>query len=135
MKRTALLFAIAFAIVVSVQAQIPDPGDPVCAYCNVDLKSQQPHKRGCPYYEEPSSESSSSSSSSSSFSTSKQSGPSPTMPFENGRCPECGKPCKPLAYIAADNIHSGCRLGEAIKDYWHYSHIWGTLFSTKTGKI
>ena len=47
-------------------AQIPDPGDPVCAYCDVDLKSQQAHKRGCPYYEEPKEEETSSSSSTSS---------------------------------------------------------------------
>ncbi len=51
MKRIALFVAIAFTTAASVRAQIPDPGDPVCAYCNVDLKSQQPHKRGCPYYD------------------------------------------------------------------------------------
>ena len=66
MKRIALLTTMALAAAVSVNAQIPDPGDPVCAHCHVDLKSQVPHKRSCPYYEEPSSEESSSSSSSSS---------------------------------------------------------------------
>jgi hypothetical protein len=66
MKRIALLIAMALTAAVSVHAQIPDPGDPVCAHCNVDLKSQQAHKPGCPYYSEPSSEESSSSSSSSS---------------------------------------------------------------------
>jgi hypothetical protein len=66
MKRIALLIAMALTAAVSVHAQIPDPGDPVCAHCNVDLKSQQAHKPGCPYYSAPSSEESSSSSSSSS---------------------------------------------------------------------
>lgn len=66
MKRIALLIAMALTAAVSVHAQIPDPGDPVCAHCDVDLKSQQAHKPGCPYYSEPSSEESSSSSSSSS---------------------------------------------------------------------
>ena len=56
MKRIALFVAIAFTTAASVRAQIPDPGDPVCAHCEVDLKSQQPHKPSCPYYSEPANE-------------------------------------------------------------------------------
>ena len=111
MKRAVLLIAIALTVVLYVHAQIPDPGDPVCVYCEVDLKSQQPHKPGCPYYSEPQEEESSSSSSSSSSSTSSK----PSRPFnertdvnldEYGRgryrCPECG------------NLHhtGSCQLGK-----------------------
>lgn len=54
--RGALLTVALLLTAVVVEAQIPVPGDPVCAFCGVDLKSQQPHKRGCPYYEEPADE-------------------------------------------------------------------------------
>lgn len=115
MKRIALLTTMALAAAVSVNAQIPDPGDPVCAHCHVDLKSQVPHKRSCPYYEEPSSESSSSSSSSSSTTTSKPSHPfnerTDVNPDDYGRgrykCPEC------------DNLYhtSSCQLGKVQSEY------------------
>ena len=116
MKRAVLLIAIALTVVLYVHAQIPDPGDPVCVYCEVDLKSQQPHKRGCPYYSEPANESSSSSNSSSSSSISSK----PSRPFnertdvnldEYGRgryrCPECG------------NLHhtGSCQLGKVQSEY------------------
>lgn len=126
MKRIVLLFAIAFAIVVSVQAQIPDPGDPVCAYCEVDLKSNQPHKRGCPYYEEPSSESSSSSSSSSSSTTSKPSRPFnertdvPLDYYGNNlyRCPKCGQ---------LNHSSDYCSLAKTQRDYRYWENkVWST---------
>ena len=116
MKRAVLLIAIALTVVLYVHAQIPDPGDPVCVYCEVDLKSQQPHKPGCPYYSEPQEEESSSSNSSSSSSTSSK----PSRPFnertdvnldEYGRgryrCPECG------------NLHhtGSCQLGKVQSEY------------------
>ena len=41
MKRISLLVAIAFTTAASVRAQIPDPGDPVCAYCEVNLKTAE----------------------------------------------------------------------------------------------
>lgn len=65
MKRLSLITILGLTAVFAY-AQIPDPGDPVCAYCDVDLKSQQAHKRGCPYYEAPKEEETSSSSSTSS---------------------------------------------------------------------
>lgn len=95
MKRITLLMSLALAVAVSVNAQIPDPGDPVCAHCGVDLKSQVPHKRSCPYYEEPTSEESSSSSSSSSSNSSLSSSSSsststPSTSTERKRLPfEC----------------------------------------------
>ena len=49
-------------------AQIPQVGDPVCAYCDVNLKTGEAHKSSCPYYEAPKEEESSSSSTSSSSS-------------------------------------------------------------------
>ena len=54
--RGALLTVVSLLTAVVVEAQIPVPSDPVCALCGVDLKSQQPHKRGCIYYEEPADE-------------------------------------------------------------------------------
>ena len=41
-------------------AQIPTPSNPVCAYCGVKLKTGEPHKSGCRYYEAPKKEESSS---------------------------------------------------------------------------
>ena len=117
MKRITLLMSLALAAAVSVNAQIPDPGDPVCAHCGVDLKSQVPHKRSCPYYEEPTSEESTSSSSSSSVSSSAS---KPSRPFnertdgdpaEYGRgsykCPECNS----LYHT------SSCQLGKVQSEY------------------
>ena len=48
-------------VATATRAQIPDPGDPVCAYCEVNLKTGEDHKRGCPYYSEPADEEESSS--------------------------------------------------------------------------
>ena len=59
MKRLNLIALLALTAT-ATHAQIPDPGDPVCAYCEVNLKTATSHKRGCPYYEEPKEESSSS---------------------------------------------------------------------------
>ena len=42
------------------EAQIPVPPDPSCAYCGVDIKSGEAHKKGCKYYSEPEDDSSSS---------------------------------------------------------------------------
>ena len=127
MMKRILSICMCLVVVLTAKAQIniPKVPDPVCALCGVDLKSNAPHKPGCRWYSPPTNdESSSSSSSSSRPSTPKTSGSTPTMPFENGRCPECGRPCKPLAYINYENIHSGCRLGEAIREYNHYSNLW-----------
>ena len=130
MKRTALLVAIASAIVVSVQAQIPDPPDPVCAHCGVDLKSQVPHKRSCPYYSAPEEEESSSGSSSSSSSSKKPSGPTKENPFADGNCPECGAKVR---LIGEYNKHrSGCRLGEAYREYYHW---WDVSLHDKKKKV
>ena len=52
MKRI-LSICLCLGTLLPAKAQIPEVGDPVCAICEVDLKSQQPHKRGCPYYSEP----------------------------------------------------------------------------------
>ena len=62
MKRLALFTLLCMAAMSSF-AQIPMPGDPVCAHCGVDLKSGEAHKSFCPYYEAPQQEESSSSSS------------------------------------------------------------------------
>lgn len=99
------------------RAQIPDPGDPHCAHCNVNLKTGEAHKRSCPYYSEPSNqESSSSSSSSSGSSTSQPSGPTRNNPFANGCCPECGAK---VEMIGQYNRHrSDCRLGNAYREYY-----------------
>jgi hypothetical protein len=55
----------------TTHAQIPQVSDPHCAYCNVNLKTGEPHKRSCPYYEAPMEEESFSSSSSSTTSSTK----------------------------------------------------------------
>lgn len=70
MKRISLIALLALAAT-ATRAQIPDPGDPVCAYCEVNLKTGEDHKRGCPYYSEPANEEESSSTTSS---------PSPSTP-------------------------------------------------------
>lgn len=44
-----------------VQAQIPPASDPHCAYCGVNLRTGEAHKKGCEYYSEPEDEESSSS--------------------------------------------------------------------------
>lgn len=68
MKR--IVFTLLLGLVVATsRAQIPQVSDPHCAYCNVNLKTGEPHKSSCPYYEAPKEEESSSSSSSSSSST------------------------------------------------------------------
>ena len=51
MKRLNLIALLALTAT-ATHAQIPDPGDPVCAYCDVNLKTGEDHKRGCPYYSE-----------------------------------------------------------------------------------
>ncbi len=60
MKRIILIALLGVAT--ATYAQIPQPGDPHCAYCNVNLKTGEAHKSSCPYYEAPKEESSSSSS-------------------------------------------------------------------------
>jgi len=61
MKRIILIALLGVAT--ATYAQIPQPGDPHCAYCNVNLKTGEAHKSNCPYYEAPKEENSSSSSS------------------------------------------------------------------------
>ena len=61
MKRIILIALLGVAT--ATYAQIPQPGDPHCAYCNVNLKTGEAHKSNCPYYEAPKEEESSSSSS------------------------------------------------------------------------
>lgn len=116
MKRIILLIAIAFNVSLSDHAQIPDPGDPVCVFCYVNLKTGEAHKPGCRYYSAPTNEESTSSISSSSSSTvSKPSRPfnerTDVNPDEYGRgsysCPECGK-----------LYHTGsCKLGKVQSEY------------------
>lgn len=73
MKRIILVFLLGVAT--ATYAQIPQVPDPVCAYCDVPLKTGEAHKSNCPYYEAPKEdESSSASSSSSSPSSSSSSG-------------------------------------------------------------
>lgn len=113
-------------------AQIPVVPNPVCAYCGVDLKSNQPHKRGCKYYSEPTNEesSSSSSSSSNSSSSSKPSGPTKSNPFADGYCPECGGKVRMVGEV---NLHrSGCRLGEAYREYYRW---WNVSLHDKKKKV
>lgn len=61
MKRIILIALLGVAT--ATYAQIPQPGDPHCAHCNVNLKTGEAHKSSCPYYEAPKEEESSSSSS------------------------------------------------------------------------
>lgn len=107
------------------QVYIPDPGDPVCAICGVDLKSEVPHKRGCIYYQEPEAEQSSSSSTTTPRPSSQSSDPTPEVPFKNGRCPECGRSVSAYSYIDPNGAHSGCRLGEAISEYLNCERVFG----------
>ena len=106
MKRIALFVAIAFTTAASVRAQIPDPGDPVCAYCEVDLKSQQPHKPGCPYYSEPANEMSTKESWTPNFNSIE-------YKYGNGvMCEQCGR---------TNGHNSDCLIGKTqrlIRDYW-----------------
>ena len=106
MKRIALLVAIAFTTAASVRAQIPDPGDPVCAYCEVDLKSQQPHKPGCPYYSEPANEKSTKESWTPNFNSIE-------YKYGNGvMCEQCGR---------TNGHNSDCLIGKTqrlIRDSW-----------------
>lgn len=69
MKRIVLIALLCLAIM-SINAQIPQAGDPHCVYCGVNLKTGEAHKSSCPYYEAPNEEESSSSSSSSTSSSS-----------------------------------------------------------------
>ena len=120
MKRLNLIALLALTAT-ATHAQIPDPGDPVCAYCEVNLKTATSHKRGCPYYEEPKEESSSSVSSSSNSSTSKPSGPTRYNPFANGTCPECGAKVELMGQL---NRHrSNCRLGDAYREYYRLVRV------------
>ncbi len=109
-------------------AQIPPASDPHCAYCNVNLKTGEAHKKGCKYYTEPKEEASptnnSSSSTSSGAASTNPDGINPKMPFKDGRCPQCGKSVPGGSYINSENSHSGCLLGEAIWKYWHYQELW-----------
>jgi len=106
MKRIALFVAIAFTTAASVRAQIPDPGDPVCAHCEVDLKSQQPHKPGCPYYSEPANEMSTKESWTPNFNSIE-------YKYGNGvMCEQCGR---------TNGHNSDCLIGKTqrlIRDYW-----------------
>ena len=106
MKRIALFVAIAFTTAASVRAQIPDPGDPVCAHCEVDLKSQQPHKPGCPYYSEPANEMSTKESWTPNFNSIE-------YKYGNGvMCEQCGR---------TNGHDSDCLIGKTqrlIRDYW-----------------
>lgn len=114
------------------QVNIPDPGDPVCAICGVDLKSQVPHKKGCIYYEEPQEDQSYSSTTTTPRPSSSQSNePTPELPFKNGRCPECGRSVSGLSYVDLNGAHSGCRLGEAIAEYGRCQNA---LFKAKKRK-
>ena len=116
MKRIALFVAIAFTTAASVRAQIPDPGDPVCAHCEVDLKSQQPHKPGCPYYSEPANEMSTKESWTPNFNSIE-------YKYGNGvMCEQCGR---------TNGHDSDCLIGKTqrlIRDYWAKSK---TLDSNK----
>lgn len=106
MKRIALFVAIAFTTAASARAQIPDPGDPVCAHCEVDLKSQQPHKPGCPYYSEPANEKSTQESWTPNFNSIE-------YKYGNGvMCEQCGR---------TNGHDSDCLIGKTqrlIRDYW-----------------
>lgn len=106
MKRIALLIAMALTAAVSVHAQIPDPGDPVCAHCDVDLKSQQAHKPGCPYYSEPANEMSTKESWTPNFNSIE-------YKYGNGvMCEQCGR---------TNGHDSDCLIGKTqrlIRDYW-----------------
>lgn len=51
MKRI-LTICMCLVALLTAKAQIPEVGDPVCADCGVDLKSNAPHKRGCPQADE-----------------------------------------------------------------------------------
>lgn len=133
MKRLVVLSFSLFGLFICYpkegRAQIPPVSDPHCAYCGVNLKTGEAHKKGCKYYSEPEEEESSSSSSSTistpSTSTAKPDGLNPRLPFANGRCPECGRTVPGGSYINAENIHGNCLLGDAIWKYWHYQGIWG----------
>lgn len=48
-----LFICICLAGAMTAKSQIPVPPDPVCAFCGVDLKSEEPHKPGCRYYSPP----------------------------------------------------------------------------------
>lgn len=129
MKRLSLIALLAL-LATAIRAQIPDPGDPVCAYCEVNLKTGEAHKRGCPYYSEPSNEESSSSvSSSSASSSSKPSGPSRYNPFADGTCPECGAKVETIGQY---NRHrTDCRLGNAFREYYR---LWDVSLHGKKKK-
>ncbi|MBR5435452.1 MAG: hypothetical protein IK120_01150 [Muribaculaceae bacterium] len=58
MKRIVFTALLGLATM-SINAGIPDPGDPHCVYCGVNLKTGEPHKSSCPYYEAPKEEESS----------------------------------------------------------------------------
>lgn len=49
------MLMFAYAGVPTANAQIPVPPDPSCAYCGVNLKTGEAHKRSCRYYSEPAS--------------------------------------------------------------------------------
>ena len=136
MKRILSLFASLLVFLVwfsegKAQVNIPDAGDPVCALCGVDLKSQVPHKKGCIYYEEPQEDQSYSSTTTTPRPSSQSSGPTPELPFKNGRCPECGRSVSGLSYVDLNGAHSGCRLGEAIAEYGRCQNA---LFKAKKRK-
>ena len=114
MTKRILSICMCLGAVLTANAQIPDPGDPVCALCGVDLKSNAPHKPGCMWYSPPTNDESPSSSSS------RPSTPKPNRPFnertdvfpdEYGRgtfrCPECGN----LRHT------SSCELGKVQSEY------------------
>lgn len=129
MKNFSVILLGLFGLLVCLpwegRTQIPPASDPHCAYCNVNLKTGEAHKKGCKYYVQPAVEPPSDNSSSSNSSSTTPGGINPKMPFKDGRCPECGKSVPGGTYINSENIHSGCPLGDAIRRYWHYQELWG----------
>ena len=124
-----LITALMLAFPLAIFAQIPEVPEAVCAHCGVlmthnhKLMEGVQHKKGCPYYESKEEEHQSTSLKDYTPAQEKPTSPTPRWPFIGGKCPECGRPCTHDSYISSDNIHSGCRLGEAIKEYWHLIHL------------